>query len=126
MTDTAAEPARPLLLGVRRGLAFKCPECGKGRLFVKYLKVAPTCEVCGHDLSQYRADDGPAYLTILLLGHLVIAPMLFFPIVWTASPWIVMPIALTSLTVVALTALPRIKGGFVGLLWSLRPGEHQH
>ena len=126
MTDSAIEPRRSPWLGIKRGLAHKCPNCGEGRLFGKYLKVNPTCTVCGYDLSQHRADDGPAYLTILLVGHLVIAPMLFFPIIWHASPLIVMPIALTTITIVALAALPRIKGGFVGLLWAVRPGEHQH
>lgn len=127
MTDTAAaEPARPLLRGLRRGLAHRCPQCGQGRLFTGYLKVAQACESCGHNLGRYRADDGPAYLTILLIGHLVVAPMLFFPIIWRAPPQIVVPIALTAVTVIALTALPRIKGAFVGLLWSLRPGEHRH
>jgi uncharacterized protein (DUF983 family) len=126
MTDTVVAPRRPVLLGMKRGLAYKCPECGKGRLFGKYLKVNPTCEACGYDLSQHRADDGPAYLTILLVGHLVIAPMLFFPIVWEASPLVVMPLALTAITVITLAALPRIKGAFVGLLWAVRPGQHQH
>jgi uncharacterized protein (DUF983 family) len=126
MTDTALQAHRPVWRSIKRGLAHKCPNCGVGRLFTRYLKVSPTCEHCGEDLAKYRADDGPAYLTILLVGHLVIAPMLFFPIVWTSSPLIVMPIALTAITVITLTALPRVKGGFVGLLWAIRPGDHQH
>lgn len=126
MTDQALQAHRPVWRSIKRGLAFKCPNCGEGRLFTRYLKVAPTCEHCGYDLSQHRADDGPAYLTILLVGHLVIAPMLFFPIVWEASPLVVMPIAIAVITTVTLTALPRIKGGFVGLLWAVRPGDHQH
>ena len=126
MTDQALQAHRPVWRSIKRGLAFKCPNCGEGRLFTRYLKVAPTCDHCGYDLSQHRADDGPAYLTILLVGHLVIAPMLFFPIVWETSPLVVMPIALTAITAITLTALPRIKGGFVGLLWAIRPGDHQH
>lgn len=126
MSDTVLQARRPIWQSIKRGLAHKCPNCGEGRLFTKYLKVAPTCEACGHDLSQYRADDGPAYLTILLVGHLVIAPMFFFPIVWEASPYVVMPIVLTAITIITLTALPRIKGGFIGLLWAVRPGQHQH
>jgi uncharacterized protein (DUF983 family) len=72
-------------------------------------------------LSAYRADDGPAYFTILLVGHLIIAPALVFPVVWEASPWIVVPVSLSLLTALVLTILPRIKGAFIGGLWSIRP-----
>ncbi|MDP1631193.1 MAG: DUF983 domain-containing protein [Caulobacter sp.] len=113
--------SRPLMTGLTRGLRQRCPACGEGRLFRAYLKVSPTCEACGHDLSAYRADDGPAYFTILIVGHLVIGPMLLFPIVWEASPWLIVPVSMTALTVLILTLLPRIKGGFVGALWSIRP-----
>ena len=126
MTDQALAVHRPVWRSIKRGLAYKCPNCGEGRLFTRYLKVAPTCDHCGYDLSQHRADDGPAYLTILLVGHLVIAPMLFFPIIWEAPPVVVMPIALGAITLITLAALPRIKGGFVGLLWAVRPGDHRH
>ena len=68
--------ARPLGLGLRRGVAHRCPACGKGRLYRGYLKVEDSCEACGHALGDYRADDGPAYLTILLIGHLIVAPLL--------------------------------------------------
>lgn len=113
-------PPRPLGQAIKRGLNYRCPNCGEGKLYRGYLKVVPACEACGHDLSQYRADDGPAYLTILLVGHLVIAPMFFFPVMWEASPWIVAPIALSALTALVLIVLPRIKGGFMGLLWANR------
>jgi uncharacterized protein (DUF983 family) len=111
---------RPLGLGIKRGLVHHCPNCGEGELFYRYLKVNPECEACGHDLTQYRADDGPAYLTILLVGHLIVAPLFFFPFMWEAPPWIVAPLALLGLTSAVLLLLPRIKGGFIGLLWANR------
>ena len=77
-----AEIVHPLKRSVFRGLQGHCPACGKGPLFWRYLKVNGRCEACGHDLARYPADDGPAYLTILLVGHLIVAPLLFFPIVW--------------------------------------------
>ena len=113
------EAAHPIGTSVRRGLAGHCPNCGKGRLFWKYLKVSGRCEVCDHDLARYPADDGPAYVTILLTGHLVVAPMLFFPIVWQANPLYSLPIILGSLAGVTLVALPRIKGGWIGLMYAL-------
>lgn len=115
-----AEPC-PFMTGLARGLKHRCPQCGEGKLYKGYLKVEPTCAACGHDLSAYRADDGPAYFTILLIGHLLIAPILLFPVIWETSPWIVVPVSLTLLTTVVLAVLPRIKGAFIGGLWSIRP-----
>lgn len=114
-----AEIRHPLLPSVFRGLKGRCPSCGEGRLFGKYLKVSPCCAACEENLAQYPADDGPAYVTILLVGHLVVAPLLLFPIVWESSPWISLPSLLIPLLVITLWTLPRIKGGWVGLMYSL-------
>lgn len=113
------EIRHPLPRSVFRGMGGHCPACGEGRLFWKYLKINGRCERCDEDLARYPADDGPAYLTILLVGHLVVAPMLFFPIVWRANPAYSLPIILGSLAVVTLAALPRIKGGWVGMMYAL-------
>jgi len=112
---------RPFMTGFVRGLRQRCPECGQGRLYRAYLKVVPGCEACGHDLTTYRADDGPAYFTILLVGHLLIAPLLIFPFIWEASPWLVVPAAVVGLTALILALLPRVKGAFIGALWAIRP-----
>ena len=84
MTETYANPARvsvasdrPLRPALRRGLMGKCPRCGEGNMFRAYLKVADACPVCGEELIHQRADDAPAYLTILLVGHFTIAGVLF-------------------------------------------------
>ncbi|WP_271067783.1 DUF983 domain-containing protein [Caulobacter sp. NIBR1757] len=124
MSNTS-DVRRPVGLGIKRGLKHRCPNCGEGELFARYLKVNAECAACGHDLSQYRADDGPAYLTILLVGHLIVAPAFFFPVMWETSPWIIVPAALAALTAAVLTLLPRIKGGFIGLLWANRVTKDQ-
>ncbi len=103
-----------------RGFVGRCPKCGEGRVFWKYLKVSPVCEACGLDMAQYPADDGPAYFTILLVGHFVVAPLLFFPIIWQAPAAYVVPATLIPLTVVSMVLLPRIKGAFIGLLYKLK------
>ena len=78
------------------------------------------CAHCDHPLKRYPADDGPAYLTILLIGHLIIAPLLLFPIIWESPAYYSLPILLSSLTVITLSALPRIKGGWIGLMYALQ------
>ncbi|MBI1200206.1 MAG: DUF983 domain-containing protein [Phenylobacterium sp.] len=118
--DAMQEIAHPLGRSIRRGLSFRCPACGQGSLFGRYLKVEPQCAHCGHELAQYPADDGPAYLTILLIGHFVVAPLLFIPIVWEASPLYTLPILLSSLLGVTLALLPRVKGGWIGVMYAFQ------
>lgn len=111
--------------GVWRGVRGLCPNCGEGRLFRRYLKVEPVCAACGHDNGRYRADDAPAYLTILLVGHLVVAPLLAFPFIWEWPVWSVLLLTLPSLLALTLLLLPRIKGAVVGFHWAQGvAGEH--
>src|SRR5580693_9359724 len=122
---------RPFGRSLLRGLAGKCPCCGKARLFYRYLKVEPVCQSCGHDLDRYPADDGPAYFTVLLVGHLVIVPFLILgaPLIWKAPLLILVPSALVAAAVITLTALPIVKGGFIGLTYALninRADAHLH
>jgi len=107
------------MLGFRRGLARRCPNCGQGHLFAGYLKVQPACEVCGHDNSVYRADDGPAYFTILIIGHLVVAPILCMSFLWTLPVAVLVPVLLSVVAAATLGLLPFVKGGFIGAQWAM-------
>ena len=113
-----ATAKRSVWSGLRRGFQRKCPNCGDGHLFAGYLKVAPVCAHCGQDNGRYRADDGPAYLTVLLIGHILVAPALVFPIIWEADPMIVVPIALVTVAAATLALLGCIKGAWIGMMWA--------
>jgi len=114
-----SEFRRPFVPSMLRGLRGKCPACGTSPLFWAYLKVEPHCHGCGHDLARYPADDGPAYFTILLVGHLVIVPVLLLPFIWRTSPAFTIPLTLIPLAAITLSLLPRVKGAFIGLLYAL-------
>jgi hypothetical protein len=60
---------------IRRGLARRCPACGKGTTLSGYLTRVPRCTACNLDLSEIRADDGPAWATLIVVGH-VLAPLM--------------------------------------------------
>ncbi|TMM55138.1 DUF983 domain-containing protein [Sulfitobacter sabulilitoris] len=109
---------RALWLGWRR----KCPNCGSGPLLKSYLKVHDTCAVCRQELWHHRADDGPAYLTILLVGHLM-APLLHFTFVtWRPEPLTLFTIFAVGCVGLSLYLLPRLKGAIVGLQWARQMG----
>jgi uncharacterized protein (DUF983 family) len=113
---------RPLGLGMKRGATLRCPNCGEGRLYRKYLKVQD-CPVCGNANSRYPADDAPPYFTILIVGHLVVAPLLIFPFIWRAPTALVLGTVMPVLLTLTLLLLPVVKGAVVGVHWALRTRE---
>ena len=117
--SSSSQRPTSMLTGMKRGVLHRCPNCGEGRLYTRYLKVDLDCEVCGHDLARYPADDGPAYFTILIIGHLVVAPLLLFPFIWKMSPVLVVPLTVLPLAALTLLLLPRVKGAVIGALWAV-------
>jgi uncharacterized protein (DUF983 family) len=116
-TERSGRLAKPAML---RGWRKRCPNCGAGPLFDGYLKVQHSCGSCGQELHHHRADDGPAYLTILVVGHLM-APLLHL----TFSHFEPDPLSVAigfSVFCVALSLylLPRMKGAVVGIQWAKR------
>lgn len=106
-----------LLPIIMRGLRCTCPQCGQGRLFSGYLKQVDACASCGEKLGHIRADDGPAWLTIIIVGHLL-APvcMLVLPRVdWPV--WMIVALLMPLTLALTLWLLPRAKGVFIGILW---------
>lgn len=113
-------PRRDLGDAICRGLKGRCPACGRGRLFRAYLKLHRACAICGEDLTHARADDAPAYLTLLIVCHVVGAGVLFSdetwphtPLLLTAAFWLAFAI------VVSLLLLQPLKGAVVGQQWAL-------
>lgn len=121
MSDTHAFiEERPTKIAVLRGLRGRCPSCGQGHLFTRYLKVADRCPVCEEDLFHHRADDGPAYLTILLVGHIMGFVIHLMWVYFRPEP-LVMASVLTVVAVgMSLWLLPRMKGLVVGIQWARR------
>lgn len=122
MTDITNAPIderelRPALL---KGWRCKCPNCGSGPMFNGYLKVRDTCTVCREDLSHQRADDGPAYLTILIVGHLLAVAIHFVFVYFRPSPMTMVTIFSIGCVALSLYLLPRMKGMVVAFQWARR------
>lgn len=116
-TDPDQRLAKPAM---RRGWKRRCPNCGTGPLFKGYLTVRDDCAVCGQELHHHRADDGPAYLTILVVGHLM-APALHIAFShYEPDPFVIASVFSVICVAACLFLLPRIKGGLIGLQWAKR------
>lgn len=121
LAGTASDAERSVRPALWRGWKRRCPNCGQGPMMKSYLKVREACPVCDQELGAlHRADDGPAYLTILIVGHLM-APA----IIWAFTTFRPDPMMLASTFTVGCVALslyllPRLKGAIVGLQWAKR------
>lgn len=109
---------RPIWTSLWRGWRCKCPSCGQGPILRGYLKVRETCSVCRLDLTPQRADDGPAYLTILIVGHLM-APLLLIVFErFRPEPLVLFTIFAIGCLALSLYLLPRLKGAIVAFQWA--------
>jgi len=111
---------RSALTAIRRGIACTCPNCGTGALYKSYLKVNDICPSCGEELYHQRADDAPAYFTILIVAHIVGAGILLTEFTWHWSEYLQWAIWIPALVILSLGLLPRIKGALIGLQWANR------
>ncbi|QDL90737.1 DUF983 domain-containing protein [Paroceanicella profunda] len=111
---------RPLRPALARGWKRRCPACGGGTLFKGYLAVRRSCPVCAEELYHHRADDGPAWATIVIVGHLVAPVMLIVYSTFRPEPWLMAVGLSLGFLCITLYLLPRIKGMFVAFQWSRR------
>lgn len=102
---------------VWRGMRGLCPKCGEGRLFAKYIAPREKCSVCFEELAKHRADDGPAWLTILLTGHIMVPFLLYISKVDVISEWQAIAVSVILTILVVFVMLPFSKGLFISILW---------
>lgn len=115
-----SQGSRPVFASMLRGAALKCPACGEGAMFRRYLKVADTCPGCGEELHHHRADDAPAYFTIVIVGHIVVSLVLAVEMAYRPPLWLHAALWLPLTVILTLVLLPSVKGTLVGLQWALR------
>jgi uncharacterized protein (DUF983 family) len=111
---------RDVWTAMKRGFRGRCPRCGEGKLFRAWLKVADNCSACGLDFTPHRADDLPAYLVIVIVGHIVVPTALWIETDFSPPVWLQLSIYLPMTLILSLLLLQPVKGTVVGLQWALR------
>lgn len=132
MTETALQaptqigdtetPERDMKSALLRGWKRRCPSCGNGPMLKGYLKVRDECPVCGEELHHHKADDGPPYLTILIVGHLMAPLMGWAYVEFRPEPMVMVAFFATGTVSLSLFLLPRFKGAIVAFQWAKRMG----
>ena len=120
LDDTAmhapVDAAKSAMLG-------RCPQCGLGKLFDGYLKLAPACSVCGLDYAFIDAGDGPAVFVILLIGFVVVGLALFVEVSYSPPLWVHLLVWLPLTLALCLPLLRILKGLMIGLQYRNRAAE---
>jgi uncharacterized protein (DUF983 family) len=111
---------RDVWTAMKRGFRGRCPRCGEGKLFRAFLKVDNKCSVCDLDFTPHRADDLPAYLVIVIVGHIMVPLALFIETNYSPPVALQLAIYLPATLLASLLLLQPVKGAVVGLQWALR------
>jgi uncharacterized protein (DUF983 family) len=123
MSDQPPAPSsepRPFKPALLLGLRSRCPACGEGKLFARFLKPVAACGHCDQRWDGHQADDFPAYIVILLLGHLLVPLMievnaaLAIPLGWQAILWPALA------AILGLAMIQPAKGAVLAFQWSRR------
>jgi uncharacterized protein (DUF983 family) len=104
---------------LQRGFVGKCPCCGRGHLFEGFLRVAPQCDVCGEPFHHHRADDLPAYLVLLFVGHLVVTLLLAVDSAYAPPYWVEFALWIPLTLLLTLGLLQPVKGAVVAMQWQM-------
>lgn len=105
---------------IKHGLRSRCPNCGEGALFNGFLTVRDSCDNCGTELHHHRADDLPAYLVVLVVGHVVVGAAMGMMLLTTISIWWQLAFWTPVIIIASLFCLRPAKGAVVGLQWAQR------
>ena len=108
-----------MAMALQRGFVGKCPCCGRGRLFDGFLRVARECEVCGEPFHHQRADDLPAYLVLLFVGHLIVTLLLAVDAAYAPPYWVEFAIWIPLTLLLSLGLLQPVKGAVVAMQWQM-------
>lgn len=116
-------PEKTSISPLLAGLMLRCPNCGKGRLFKGYLKLADHCAVCGENLAALEQGDGPAVFGTLILGFVVVGLALYVEVRFSPPLWLHAVLWLPLTIGGSLALLPLLKGLFIGAHFRHRKGD---
>ena len=98
-----------------RGIACKCPRCGKGRIYSGFLTLRPSCEVCGLDFAFMDSGDGPAIFMIMIAGAIVVGAALIVEVKYQPPFWLHAALWLPLIAATTLLPLRSMKSLLIAL-----------
>ena len=106
-----------------RGIACKCPRCGRGKLYQGFLTLRPACERCGLDYAFIDAGDGPAVFVILIAVFFVVAAALIVEVKYQPPFWVHAALWIPLVLAVTLWPLRALKSLLIALQFHHKAAE---
>jgi uncharacterized protein (DUF983 family) len=116
--DAKQRERRALVPAIRSGLFCKCPKCAEGKLFRAFVKPVNNCAHCGEDYTPQCADDLPAYLVVMVVGHITVAGFIATAMITEWPGWVHLALWIPATIIMALALLQPVKGGVIALQWA--------
>ena len=108
-----------------RGIACRCPRCGKGKLYSGFLTLRSNCEACWLDYAFIDAGDGPAVFIIMIAGAIVVGAALIVEVKYQPPFWLHAALWLPLIAVTTLLPLRAMKSLLIALQYHHKaaPGQ---
>jgi uncharacterized protein (DUF983 family) len=117
-----AVPMPPIVTrftAMKRGFLGRCPACGEGRLFGRFLKVNDRCACCATEFHHHRADDMPPYIVMFIVGHVIGYGVLMSETRFDVPLSVQVAVWPLATLVLCLVLLQPVKGAVIGLQYAL-------
>jgi uncharacterized protein (DUF983 family) len=110
---------------ILRGLACRCPRCGRGKLFSGFLTLRHRCEACELDYAFIDTGDGPAIFIMMIAGAIVVAAALIVEVKYQPPFWVHAALWLPLILITTLLPLRAMKSLLIALQFHHKaaPGE---
>ena len=105
------------------GLRMRCPQCGQGKVFQSYLKLAQRCPVCGANFAAADAGDGPAVFVVLVVGAIVTPLLFILQFAFHLPGWLSISLTFAATIALCLALLPPFKATLFALQWKHKASE---
>ncbi|MGL6062443.1 MAG: DUF983 domain-containing protein [Bradyrhizobium sp.] len=106
-----------------RGIACRCPRCGKGSIYSGFLTLRPACDSCGLDFAFMDSGDGPAIFMIMISGAIVVGAALVVEIKYQPPFWLHAALWLPLIAATTLLPLRSMKSLLIALQYHHKAAE---
>lgn len=102
---------------------FRCPRCGKGKLYRGMLAVAGRCSECQLSFAGHEQGDGPAFFAITIIGALVAIFASIVEIRYEPPFWLHGVLWIPFVLIGSVVALRFSKAAIIRAQYNLRSGD---
>jgi uncharacterized protein (DUF983 family) len=120
MSKSPHNDERDLSSALRHGARGHCPACGNAPLFGGFLKPIGQCASCGQNWTLHSADDMPAYLVVLVVGHILVPFVVAANRSFDLSTGLQMALWPALALILAVMLIQPAKGAVIAFQWARR------